>query len=339
MRVTRGQLPLRHVIACLALAWLGGCSSTTSKARPKPIENEDVLRKHAQDLQRAEQLFLRGDAAYLSERERIRKLAPGLDAWLAKSIVGHAVQSYDRLPAQWRPIDRLRRLELSAKHRQGLLFRARAELVKLGPAGSQATIRYLLRDRRGQLRTLGRFLLEARPAAERVDLVRAELGAGNPQSKVEALRLLASLPATSQKAGGATNAANTAAEEVLAQTLGSSDWRLRGTAIRVRAERNKKQLAEAAARGGQPDPRVIAFFFERADKDSDVWVRKQALLALGDLGQMDAVRPLVAALEGFVKQRKLEEAGAAAQALSQLTGRRYGVAPTRWREWLDGKGD
>ena len=311
----------------LAIPWIAACSST-SKARPEPIENQTVLRRHAEELQRAERMFLSGAAGYAPERERIRKLAPGLDAWLAKTIVGHAVQSYDRLPAQWRPIARLRTLSQSAKHNQGLLFRARAELVHLDAAGETAVVRYLLRDRRAQLRTLGRFLLEAQPATGRVAIVKAELTGGTPQSKVEALRLLGSVPAT-----------NSDADTVLNQVLETSDWKLRGTALRVRAERVKHYIALAAGGGALPDPKLIAFFFDRANRDGDVWVRKQALLALGDLGQMSAVRPLVAALETFVKERKLEEAKAAAQALTQLTGRRYGTAPLRWREWLDGRGD
>lgn len=303
----------RYGFAVLAL--LGACAAgpKNSSDPSRPIlEDRAVLDRCEKDLEALQQQFGVSDAAYTDARSALLTKEPRAAPWIAKWMVTMAVADADRWQASGVVPERAGTLE---KNRGYPLYRARRELAELGPTGRRAIFVYLLRDRRTQLRSLAKYLLEAHdPAAVRQDLMR-EYEAGNEPSKREVLSFLAEL------------GPDPASEALLERCLEHPDWQQRGTAIRALGVLAKDRPDKSA---------FVARAWQLATEDRDAWVRGRALLALADAGAVDQVRALVDRLEQVMSGDRGSEIAAAIEALRDLTGRDYGSSVSRWREWLDG---
>jgi len=298
--------------AALLLVGLAACSATETHPdqQPKgsPIEDANLSAASKQELKQLEALFKVAHVNYAARRTVALASEPRLGPWLAKAVVGYVVGDYDRLKSHG-PVPQLARIPRFANR---TFFRGRRELVVLGDPGRQAIVGYLMRSRRGELRQLSRYLLKAHQAEVTLALMRVELAAGVPASQRTALQVLADL------------GKHDAAFKLLEQTTRVANWQLRGTATRVLATAMRKR------RTGMAGARLWRVF----ESDDDEFVRRQALLGLGDLADADQVRPLVESLAALMKSDRLAEAKAAGEALRLLTGRSYGTKVRRWREWL-----
>ncbi|MEZ5988081.1 MAG: hypothetical protein R3F30_02945 [Planctomycetota bacterium] len=65
-------------------------------------------------------------------------------------------------------------------------------------------------------------------------------------------------------------------------------------------------------------------------------MRRQCLLALGDLGDTAWLRPLVNLLERLEGEGRDEEARACVEALEAMTRERPGLRAADWKRWLEG---
>jgi hypothetical protein len=297
----------------LLLAGAAACGSTESGGRaargaPAPLEDPAVLAAEKAELGRVEVLFRQNDAGYAAARTALITRNPAAAPWLAKAMVAYARLGQDELQKAGLMPEQVERVK---PYSGGLIFRARNELVVLGEPARRAIDHYLLRSRIGPDRDLGRYLLQAHPDGDVLGLLQLVVQSGEPAAKREALEMLASYDSP-------------AAKQLLEQAIRSDDFRVRGTAVRSLA-RWRKSLGE---RG------VGTWLWQVARQDADTWVRQQAFLALGDLGDFDQVRPLVDALERLLQADKGREAEAVTDALRRITRTRYEADVAAWRRWL-----
>ncbi|MFQ5503733.1 MAG: HEAT repeat domain-containing protein [Planctomycetota bacterium] len=274
------------------------------------LEDRSLGRQGLKRLERLEQGFLRAEESYAAERDRALAADRRFGPWLAKSMVNHAVRDYDRLiaerqiPEQW--------IRSSAAMDSRLFVRARRELVVLGQDGLNAIRSYLLRARRAQLRSIGGLLLLGYPKEQLFSIVEQELEEGTRASRRSMLRLLADLPDVQQSL------------RLLRDAARSSDWQIRGEALRP--------LAMVWRKTGEGDGAAFLWSAYRGDRDD--FVRRQALLAIGSLGDLAQARPLIDALETLMRGDRHAEAEAAAEGLRSLTGKDFKTSVRRWRQWL-----
>jgi len=304
----------RSSITALLLLGTAACTGSPDVAKPEPekaasLENPNLSEAAKQLLKELEQLFKVGHPSYAARRKTAVEAEPRLAPWLAKAVVGYAVGDFDRLKQRGLVPHQLAGNPAFADR---TFFRGRRELVELGDPGRRAIVRYLMRSRYGELRQLARYMLRAHAVADVLPLLTIELAAGALASQRAALQLLADY------------GDEDGAFRLLEQTTKAADWQLRGTATRALATALRKRGAKSAA----------ASLWRVFEQDRDEFVRRQALLALGDLGDADQVRPLVAVLARLMQGERLAEAKAAGEALRLLTGRSYGTSLQQWRAWL-----
>lgn len=94
------------------------------------------------------------------------------------------------------------------------------------------------------------------------------------------------------------------------------------------AEVRKLAVRSAARIGGAE---VIAFCLDRAENDSDVVVRREALSRLGDCGDLAATPALIDLAEHLESDPYLQNI--ALRALKRLTRRSFDRDFTEWRRW------
>lgn len=275
------------------------------------LEDKGLADEHAATLVRLERLFYRKDPGYEAERDRLLGEEPRLGPWLAKAMVGHAVRQHERMMRKGLVLDWVEQAAAESDH---LLFRVRAELAYLDAAGRAAIVRYLLHNPRARNRDLGVFLLHAHPPEAVIDVLEKECAERRLGAK--AIELLGRLQE------------NDRAIVLLERLAKSRDWQVRGQAIRV--------LGDCYRERSRPDAARV--FWAVFRNDDDGWVRRQALLALGELGDVGQTRPLVDQLEILVRDGRTREADAAAESLRRLTGLGYGRKVRMWRTWLGGEG-
>lgn len=307
------------LVCCSVFSVALGLQACSSKPRTavdptRPIlEDAGVLERCKAELEDLQQQFQVSEASYSTARAALLEKEPRAAPWVAKWMVTMAVADADRWQASGVVPERAGTLE---KNQQFPLYRARRELVELGPTGRQAIFVYLLRDRRTQLRSLGKYLLVAHDPAElRADLIR-EFDAANEPSKREILTLLGDLPP------------DASCLAFLERSLGDPDWQMRGTAVRSIGRLNKNV---------DDKQDFVARAWRLSEEDSDPWVRGRALIALADAGAVNQVRPLIERLDVLMRDDRGAEIAAAIEALRTLTGRDHGSNVSAWRSWLDGR--
>lgn len=312
-RAVAASLLAAPLVAALLLT---SCQSNEKASTADPdrpiLEDRQVLDTHRAELQKLQEQFRGATSVYDDMRRDLLAKEPRVAPWLAKWMVSVAVADADRMIAQGLVPERIVKVP---KFYNRPLFRARRELVALGPTGRRAIIVYMLRERRTQLRNLGRFLLAAHDDNALRTALLEEFEKGNEQSRRETLQLLGEIePDETSRA-------------LLTATLGEADWQMRGTAIRALGAFAKKSRDKS-------DFLKTAWRLHR--EDSDEWVRGRALLALSDAEAVDQVRPIIERLEALMRENRSKEIPAAIEALRKLTGRDYGSNVSRWREWLEG---
>lgn len=311
-------------LAVAALLCVACESGRARKVDPNlPIlEDRSVLSARAKQLQVLQDQFRAGSQSnYTAQRDALLAEEPRAAPWIARWLVSEAVADADRIIARGLVPERIASVD---KFKNRPLFRARRELVRLGPTGRRAILVYLLRDRRGQLRELADLLLRAHPHVDAQRDLMKEFEEGNARSRRASVEVLGKLTP------------NAELEDFLDKALASPDWQLRGNAIRALAQIAKSKERDADKGASSAREELVERAWRIFREDSDEWVRSCAIRALGDVGAVDQVRPLIDTLESLILESRGKEIAAAIKSLRSLTGRAYGSSVARWRQWLDG---
>jgi hypothetical protein len=302
------------IATLLLIASCAGTGAGSADADPRPartspdrLVERQLNREQITQLQELEQLWATGDESFLSKRDELFAADAALAPWFAKAMTRAAVLGYDDLQSRGSAPEPERFAEDPHP-----FFRACRELAALGKPGADALRHYLLRDSRGANRKVGVLAMLAFDEAARVELIAKELESGPSVSRRAALEGLAGL--RSERVG-----------VLLRQAAEDRDWQLRGVSLPIYAQ---------WLRGRVEVSREARLFWNLHERDTDPFVRRKALEALGYLGDASQVRPLVDALEASVKKNDARAAESAATALRSLTRKRYGTQVHAWRVWL-----
>jgi len=301
--------PIPTFLVSTALA-LAACASGAGKSTSAELDPASTV--GLKTLAELEKLFRTNDPTYAAERTRAIAKDPNAAPWLARAVIKQAwddreaMRREGKIPEEWIPLHK--------NDTDRMFVRAANELVALGDAGLQRVREDLLRDRRAPNRQLAVMLLSFWPAEARIDVYRDELKHGTPASARTVLRALGNQPTPE-------------ARTILEAALLSKEWQIRGEAVKPLARCYKFADYEKGAE------RLWKVYRE----DDDVFVRKQALVAIGVLGSLEQARPLIEELERLSRTDRHEEAEAIGEALRLLTRHAYGTSVQKWRAWLGTK--
>ena len=292
------------------------CQGGGSGSGKRPVlESPDLTKKDIAALHQLELLWAKTSPDLHAEyqREKLQLLAarPVCGPWLAKTLTAMAVESHENMVRQ---NVRVRDFMRSKQGNESFLGRTRTEMASLGQMGRDAIIVYLLRDKRAQNRTVGVILFENTPD----DTLFPSLEREYQHGELSSIRAIIQI--CSERPGSKHSLA------LLEKASGHPSWKIRGLAVRPWAECMRVQHDPDAAR------KLWSYYAN----ETDSFVRKQCLLAIGELKDSNQVRPLIEQAEKLERRGDRKEVQAAIQALEILTGSKAGKTASAWLKWLNG---
>ena len=293
------------------LLGLTACQGEGGRGKGPSLESRNLTDEDIEGLQKLEVLWMKDPPEY--QRAKVKLLASTTAAgpWLAKSMTAMAVKSYDNMVDQQ---VRVRDFMRSEQGMNSFLGRTRTEMESFGKTGRDAITVYLLRDRRAQIREVGIILFENTPGDELFPALEAEFVHGDLNSTRAVIQICSERPGSKRSTG------------LLFRASGHTSWKVRGLAVRP----------WAACMRVQKDPEAAKTLWTYYGRERDEFVRKQTLLAIGELKDSNQVRPLIELVESLERSGSRAEAREAIRALETLTGSRPGKTASAWLKWLNG---
>ncbi len=298
-------------MASLLLLAMTGCQGGGGSGSGQSLESRDLTQKDIAALERLEILWTRNAPEYPREKLELLASKPEAGPWLAKSMTAMSVKAYDNMVRQQ---VRVRDFMRSEQGRKSFLGRTRTEMEALGGMGQDAIITYLLRDKRAQVREVGIILFENWPEADLFPALEKEYALGDLNSRRAVLLICSERPGSKRS------------QDLLIKASGDDSWMVRGLAVRP----------WGASMRVQRDPDAAQKLWAYYERERDSFVRKQTLLAIGELKDSSQVRPLIDLVQTLERQGNRKESRDAIQALEILTGSKPGNSASAWLKWLNG---
>ena len=275
------------------------------------LESKNLTDKDIASLQRLEVLWVKDPPQYQRDKLELLAKTPAAGPWLAKSLTAMAVKAYDNMVGQQ---VRVRDFMRSEQGNKSFLGRTREEMQSFGQMGRDAITVYLLRDKRAQIREVGIILFENTPGEDLFPTLEEEYVRDDLNSIRAILQICAERPGSKRSLS------------LIFRATGHASWKVRGLAVRP----------WGTCMRVQKDPDAAKNLWTFYGREGDEFVRKQTLLAIGELKDSNQVRPLIEIVEELERSGKRAESQEAIRALEILTGSRPGKTASAWLKWLNG---
>ena len=305
--------PVKVLLLCgLLLCHVGagaGCTSSAADGKRTKLIGQRPTRAELNELDDLRKLFVFKHKNYEDERDKLFSKKAWLAQWYVYGLVSDAVRDYDDMKALFNdPSGFL----LSEASKGRFFWRTQHEIHHFGKLGRDTIMTHFMRDNRAVVREVGKLLFDVHSLDELMPAIEAEF-AGNSRNAKKALLELLGLRKADERA-----------RLFVQKSVASKSWQIRGLATGILA----RSWKDVDGVEGAP------FFWRLFRTDKDSFVRRKALEALGILGDMSQVRPLVEKLGALVQEGRGKDAEACAVALRMLTGQRFGLSYRAWSDWL-----